>query len=61
MSVFKDRIQALPKTSISLLASAVIAYCQSKGYLGGDEAVLISTVLLAFGIVVNKDKFVKTK
>ena len=49
----KEAIQKLPKTSISTIAGALLVYALAKGYVGGDEAILISTVMAALGVGVN--------
>ena len=49
----KDILNALPKTSIATAIGAVLVYCQAKGYIGGEEAMLVSQILLAFGITIN--------
>lgn len=49
----KKFLNSLPKTSIATFAGAVLTYCQAKGYLGGEEAMLVSQIMLALGITVN--------
>lgn len=49
----KEFVQKLPKTSISTIAGAVLVYALAKGYIGGDEAILVSTVLAGLGIGIN--------
>lgn len=49
----KKLLNRIPKTSVATIIGAILTYSQAKGYVGGDEAVLISQILVACGIVIN--------
>ncbi len=51
------RIHAFPKTTVATIVGAVVTYCLGKGWIGADEANLLSAVLVALGLTVNASKF----
>ena len=49
----KEILTKIPKTSVAAACGAVLTYCLGKGYIGPDEANLISALLLVLGISAN--------
>lgn len=49
----KELLIKIPKTSVAAASGAIITYCLGKGYIGPDEANLLSALLLALGISAN--------
>jgi hypothetical protein len=53
MSKTKKALIALPKTTIMAIIGAIIIYGVGKGWIGQDEAELISSLMVALGLSVN--------
>lgn len=41
------------KTTIGTVLGAIVTYCLGKGYIGADEANLLSVVLVSLGLTAN--------
>ena len=50
-------VSKLPKTTIAATITAVLMYALTKGYIGQEEANLVSALMVASGLVINRDKF----
>jgi hypothetical protein len=49
----KKFLLSIPKTSVATFLGAVLTYSHAKGYVDGDMAVFLSTVMLAMGLSAN--------